>query len=98
MTQRILIINLLMALSLAPMMAQAAEPLPLHAAFSGVLVSTPCDSNGGGAPANFRTQQGQSTLGPLSLQGLDDSMSAELDIGLQGANSFVRSLGLSSLT
>lgn len=89
MTQRILLIHLIMAWSLAPMMAQAAEQLPFHAAFSGVLVSTPFDLNGGGTPANFRTQEGQSTLGPLSLRVLDESMSAEPDICLQGANSFV---------
>jgi len=69
--------SLIMGWSLTTLIAQAAEPLPFNATFSGVLFSIPFDTNGDGAPANFNILEGQSNLGPFSLQVLDESVRAD---------------------
>ncbi len=77
MARSLLMGSLLLVLSLTTMSAQAEERLPFNATFSGVLFSTPFDTDGDGVPANFNILEGQSNLGPFSLQVLDESVRAE---------------------
>jgi hypothetical protein len=92
MARRLLMGILIIGLSLPPALAQAEDHLPFKATFSGILISTQFDTNGDGAPANYSTQEGQSNLGPFSLQVLDESVRAESTICPNGHEGYFLTL------
>jgi hypothetical protein len=61
-------------LSLYTTIGWPEDTVPLKAAFSGTFVSTQFDTDKDGAPAGFNLVEGRSSLGPFSLQALDESV------------------------